>query len=121
MVDYRVEVSTRRDSKENIFVLNLYTVPEMKLNEKSIYESEVCTVLNEANPNLNLYIFSIDLNDRWNLGSFGISIGYLYTGERKGLSVDKSYAKWMINIDAAKATLYTKAQLVIRSIEKPII
>ena len=88
MVEYRGEVSTRINSKANIFGLNLYTVPEMQLNDESIYEYEVCTVITEANPTLNMYIFAIDINDRWNLGRFGLSIGSLYTGGRKGVSFE---------------------------------
>ena len=62
MVDYRGDVRTRNNSKAEIFGLNLDTVTELKLNDKSIYDSEVCAFLNEFNPDLNMYTFSISLN-----------------------------------------------------------
>ena len=121
MFDYRGEIRTRNDNKENIFCTNLDTLPEMKLNYGSIYDSEVCTALTEVNTNLNMDTFEIYLNDKFNFGSFGLSIGYPSKVERKVIYVEKLSAKWMIKLDNSKATLGTMAQLVIRSSENPSI
>ena len=55
------------------------------------------------------------------LGRFGLSIGSLSTREQKGISVDKLYTKWMINLDAANSALNSTLQLVIRTSDNPSI
>ena len=62
MLDYRGEVRTSNNSKAKIFVVNLDPVLELKLNYETIYDSELCTVITESNPTLNLYTFKISLN-----------------------------------------------------------
>ena len=78
---------------------------------------EVCTVLTEVNPTLNLDILFIALNDCLNLESFWLSIRYLYTGDWKGVYVNKLSWKWMIKLDTDKTKLDATTQLVIRSSE----
>ena len=117
MVDYIGEVRNKSNSRSTIFGVNLVTVPELKLNCESIYESELCAVLTEVNPTLNLGSFPISLNDQLNLRSFVISIVYLSTRELKGISFEKFASKWIINLDTSKPTLYAMMQLVISSSE----
>ena len=81
----------------------------LQLNDDSIYDSVVCTVLTEVNPTLNPDIFAIYINNRSNPGISGLSVWYLSTREQKGVSVDKFNAKWMININASNSTLEAMA------------
>ena len=81
--------------------------------------SEVRADLTEVKPTLNLDTFEISLNDQLNLGSLGLSIGSLYTGERKGATVEKLAVKCMINLDVAKDILDATTQLVIRFCSNP--
>ena len=97
--------------------LNLDPVPEMQLNDNSIYDYKVCTVLTEVNPTLNLDTFAVAFKSHLNLGSFIIYIRYLSTGEQKGVSVEKLDAKWIINLGTDKATLDVTIQLLIGSSE----
>ena len=119
MLYYMGEVITRNYSKSKIFGLNLYPLPELKLDYQYIYDSEVCAVLTESDSTQNLDKFSIALNDQLNLGIFGLSIGYLPTVDLKGVHVDKLADKWMINIDVDKATLGIMTQLVNISSDNP--
>ena len=80
MVDDRGKVRTRNYRKAKIFGLNLDPVPDLQLNDESIYDSEVYKVLTEVNPELNMDAFSIDLNGILNRGSFVISIGSFSKG-----------------------------------------
>ena len=63
MLDYRVEDRTRNNIKANIFGVNLDPAPDMKLNDKPIYDSEVCAVHTEVNITLNMHTFATDLGD----------------------------------------------------------
>ena len=105
MYYYSWGVRTRNNSKSKIFGLKLDPVSDLQLNDGSIYESEVYTVVTKFNPTLNLDTFLIALNDQLNIGTFGLSIGYLSIGEKRGVSVYKLTAKWIINIDEYKSTI----------------
>ena len=62
MLEYRGEVRTRNNSKDNISGVNLDPVPEMKLNDESIYDFEGCAGHTEVNKPPNLYTFTISMN-----------------------------------------------------------
>ena len=68
--------------------MNLYPVPDMKLNDKSIYDSDLCAVINEVSPTINMDTPEISLNDKLNLGRFVLYIGYLSIGDQHWLFVD---------------------------------
>ena len=85
----------------------------MKHNDWSIYDSEVCTVLTEVKPAKNPDTFTIALNGKLNLWSFGISKGYFSTRERKGVSIDKWSSKRITINDLDKSMLDSTNHLVI--------
>ena len=88
MIDCRGKLINRNIRKKNIFGLDLYTVTRIQLNEKYIYDSDMCVVVTEVNPPLNMDKFAIVLNDIFNLGIFFLYVGYLSTGDQKGVSVE---------------------------------
>ena len=57
MEDYRKGVRTGNNIKAKISVVDLDPVPELQLDDESIYDYEVCAVLTEANPTLNMDTF----------------------------------------------------------------
>ena len=117
MVDYRGGIRTSNDIRSTVFGVNLGSVIYMQLNDESIYDSEMFVVLTEVNSNINMDTFAIYLNYRLNFGRFGLYMGYLSTGEQKGMSVERKAFMWLINIEADTANIDATTILVISSSE----
>ena len=51
------------DRKTKIFGVSLFQVPQLELNGEYIYDSEVCAVITELDPILNMDTLPIYVND----------------------------------------------------------
>ena len=63
MIECRGEVRNNKNSRSTTVGANLGQVPELQLNDKSIYDSDVCAVLTKVNLTTNMDKFVIALND----------------------------------------------------------